>query len=257
MSDVVLVDNRGRVRILTLNRPRSKNAFNDDLYDAAREALASAADDPDVAVVVITGAEGAFSAGQDLGEMDNRRVHDDDLPHGFMPFIDTLQSFPKPLLAAVNGVAVGIGVTMLLHCDLVWVADGVRLRAPFVSLGIPTEAGSSALFPARIGWQAAAHMLFTAAFIDAEKAVEIGLAWRRSSPDRLLDDVMEVAEDIAANPVSALVANKRLLLEARLPAAKQARQREETALVEMVGAPANREAIKAFMEKRPPDFSNL
>jgi enoyl-CoA hydratase/carnithine racemase len=257
MSDVVLVENRGRVRVVTLNRPRFKNAFNDDLYDGVREALVDAADDADVAVVVITGAEGAFSAGQDLGEMSTTRVHDDDLPHGFLPFIDTLQTFPKPLLAAVNGVAVGIGVTMLLHCDLVWVADGIRLRAPFVSLGIPTEAGSSALFISRIGWQNTAHLLFTATFIDAEQAVEIGLAWRRSAPGRLLDDVMEVAEAIAANPVSAVVANKRLLLEARLPAVKDARQREEAALGEMVGAPANVEAIKAFREKRPPDFSNL
>src|SRR4051812_36527357 len=127
MSDVALVENRGRVRIVTFNRPQAKNAFNDDLYDAVRDALVSAADDPDVAVVVLTGAEGAFSAGQDLGEMGTFRVHDDRLPHGFMPFVDTLQSFPKPLLAAVNGVAVGIGVTLLLHCDLVWVADGVRL----------------------------------------------------------------------------------------------------------------------------------
>ena len=257
MSDVALVEHRGRVCVITFNRPQSKNAFNDDLYDAVREALTSAADDPGVAVVVLTGAEGAFSAGQDLGEMSVFRVHDDSLPHGFMPFVDTLQSFPKPLLAAVNGVAVGIGVTLLLHCDLVWVADGVRLKAPFASLGIPTEAGSSALFPGRIGWQATAHLLFTAAFIDAERAVEIGLAWRRSSPDRLLDDVMEVADAIAANPVSALVENKRLILEARLPAVREARQREETALGEMVGGPANREAITAFREKRPPDFSNL
>lgn len=257
MSDILLVENRGRVRILTLNRPGAKNAFNDDLYDAVREALTAAADDHDVAVVVITGSPGAFSAGQDLSEMGNLPAHDDGLPHGFAPFIDVMQAFPKPLMAAVNGVAVGIGVTMLLHCDIVLVADGIRLRAPFVSLGIATEAGSSALFPARMGWQNTAHMLFTSSFIDAEQAVAVGLAWRRSPADRLMADTLEVADAIATMPVSSLVENKRLLLDARLPAVIEARRREDAALARMVGSPANREAIAAFMQKRAPDFSNL
>jgi len=257
MSDILLIERRGRVCVVTLNRPQAKNAFNDDLYDATRAALSAAADDPDVAVVVLTGAEGAFSAGQDLSEMGSLPTHDDGEPHGFMPFVDVLQAFPKPLIAAVNGVAVGIGVTLLLHCDLVFAADSARFRAPFVSLGIATEAGSSALFPARLGWQDTAHLMYTAAFVDATGAHDIGLVWRVTSPDRLMADALEVADAIAAMPVAALVENKRLLLAARLPAVLEARPREEAALARMVGAPANREAISAFMQKRPADFSNL
>jgi enoyl-CoA hydratase/carnithine racemase len=257
MSDVLLIENRGRVRILTFNRPQAKNAFNDDLYDACAEALQAAADDPSVAVVVLTGAEGAFSAGQDLSEMTKPRTPEQAATSGFMPFVDTLQSFPKPLIAAVNGVAVGIGVTMLLHCDLVFVGERARLRAPFVNLGIVVEAGSSVLFPERIGWQNTADLLFRSAFVSGAEAVAMGLAWRSYSDERLMVEVLNHAEQIAAMPVAALVENKKLLLEVRLPGVVEARKREEDALARVVGTPANLEAIKAFMEKRAPDFSNL
>jgi enoyl-CoA hydratase/carnithine racemase len=257
MSDVVLVENRGRVRILTLNRPDRKNAFNDDLYDGVAEALAAAADDPQVACVVITGAEGAFSAGQDLAAMAEQHVNADGSPRGFLPFVDVLQAFPKPLIAAVNGVAVGVGVTMLLHCDLVLAADNARFRTPFVSLGIVTEAGSSVLFPAQLGWQETARLLFTTDFIDAAEAVRIGLAWRVVAAADLEAEVTALSDQIATMPVSILVTNKRLLIEARLDAVKAARQREETALAQVGSGPAVREAVRAFMEKRAPDFSNL
>jgi enoyl-CoA hydratase/carnithine racemase len=257
MSDVVLVENRGRVRILTLNRPDRKNAFNDDLYDGVAEALQSAADDPDVAVVVITGAEGAFSAGQDLGAMAENHVSEDGSPRGFLPFVTVLQSFPKPLLAAVNGVAVGVGVTMLLHCDLVLAAETARFRAPFVSLGIVTEAGSSLLFPAQLGWQETARLLFTSEFIDAAEAERIGLVLRTVPADQLSDDVLALAGQIAEMPVSVLMVNKRLLIDARLDAVKAARTREEAALAELAGGPAVQEAVRAFMEKRKPDFTKL
>jgi enoyl-CoA hydratase/carnithine racemase len=257
VSDVLLTEDRGRIRVLTLNRPQAKNAFNDDLYDAARDALIAAAEDPQVAVVVLTGAEGAFSAGQDLSEMGKARTPEDAQSTGFMPFVDVLQSFPKPLIAAVNGVAVGIGVTLLLHCDLVFVAEGARLRAPFVSLGIATEAGSSALFPDRVGWQNTAHLLFTASFVGGTEAVEMGLAWRAYPDETLLDEALAYAEQIASMPVAILMENKQLLLETRLPRVKDARPREEAALARVVGSPANVEAISAFMQKRAPDFSKL
>lgn len=257
MSDILLSEDRGRVRILTLNRPRAKNAFNDDLYDATTEALRAAADDPQVAVVVLTGAEGAFSAGQDLSEMGKARTPEEMQSTGFMPFVDVIQSFPKPLIAAVNGVAVGIGVTLLLHCDIVFAAEGARFRAPFVTLGIVTEAGSSALFPQRLGWQDTAHLLFTSSFVSAAEAVEMGLAWRAVADDRLMDEVLAYAEEIAKMPVATLMVNKQLLLDVRVAQVKDARPREEAALAGVVGSPANVEAISAFMQKRPPDFSNL
>jgi enoyl-CoA hydratase/carnithine racemase len=254
---LVLSSDRDRVRTLTLNRPRHLNAFNDALYDAFTAALREAADDPRVAAVVVSGAGRAFSAGQDLGELSNRPQYEDGRPHGFQPFMDVLQAFPKPLLAAVNGIGVGIGLTMLLHCDLVLIAQSARLRAPFVSLGVTAEAASTVLLPARIGWQEAAHLLYSAAWLPADRAVKIGLAWRCVSDGRLLTETHEVAAEIAAMPIPSLVATKRLLVDARLESVRAARERENRTFGSLEGGPANREAIAAFREKRPPDFSRL
>src|SRR5262245_36562892 len=139
MTDVLLSDDRDRVRLLTFNRPDRANAFNEVLYHAAADALRAAAVDDDVAVVVLTGAGKAFSAGTDLHEM-AETVPDgsSERPNrsGFPAFVDILQEFPKPLLAAVNGSAVGLGFTMLAHCDLVLVSDKARLLAPFTTMGV-------------------------------------------------------------------------------------------------------------------------
>lgn len=257
MSDLVLVEDKNRVRLLTLNRPEALNACNDDVYDAATAALQAAAADPDLAVVVITGRDRAFTAGQDLDELATPRRHDDGRRHGFPPFIEAVETFPKPLLAAVNGIGIGIGLTILPHCDLVLMADSARLRAPFVTLGVTAEAGSSFLLPATVGWANAAHLLYTAAWIDADQAVEIGLAWRKVPGDRLMDETLALAEQIAQMPIPSLVTTKQILLAARLDAVRAARQREDAAFARLVGAPANREAIAAFKEKRPADFTTL
>ncbi len=247
-SDVLQIEDRDRVRILTLDRPDALNAFNDDLYDAVAHALVSAAECPELSVVLLTGKGRAFTAGQDLGEMASPRVYQDGKRHGFELFIETVESFPKPLVAAVNGLGVGIGLTLLLHCDLVLMAEDARLRAPFVSLGVTAEAGSSHLLPIRVGWQEAAHLLYTAKWIDAPMAVESGLAWRACSPKELRSEALAVAEEIAAMPVEALVATKKLLLEARLAAVRSARSREDEAFAILVGGPANREALRSFQE---------
>jgi enoyl-CoA hydratase/carnithine racemase len=257
VSDVLLSEDRDRARLLTLNRPEAKNAFNDALYDAVGAALTEAQSDPGVATVVITGSTGAFTAGQDLGEMASRPVYDDGKAHGFGPFMDVLSTFEKPLIAAVNGVGVGIGLTMLLHCDIVLIGESARLRAPFVSLGIATEAGSSALLPPLVGWQRASHLLYTATWIDSSSAVEMGLALRRVADDALLDEAWVLAQEMAAMPVSSLSATKRLLLGARAAAVAAARKREDREIAAIAGGPANREAIAAFREKRLPNFTNL
>lgn len=254
---MLLCEDHGRVRLLTLDRPEALNAFNDDLYDAVTAALCDAEDDPQVAVVVITGAGRAFSAGQDLGELGEPRRHDDGRPHGFVPFISAVEAFPKPLLAAVNGIGIGIGLTLLPHCDLVLMADDARLRAPFASLGVTAEAGSSVLLPATVGWGAAAHLLYTASWLDAASCAEIGLVWKTCAPERLLDETLALAAEVAAMPVASLVETKRLLVAGRIDAVRAARERENAAFARLVGAPANREAIAAFREKRKPDFSGL
>jgi enoyl-CoA hydratase/carnithine racemase len=256
-NGVVKIEDRGRVRYLTLNRPDQLNAFNDAQYDAVAAALRDAGASPTVAVVVITGAGRAFSAGQDLGELGNPPKYDDGTVHGFQPFMDVLQVFPKPLIAAVNGLGIGIGTTMLLHCDLVLMAQSARLRAPFVSLGISAEAGSTYLFPRAIGWAETAHLLYTGSWLSAEEAVRVGLAWRAVADDALADETRRLAEQVAAMPITSLVGTKKLLLDARLDGVQRARRRENEIIGGLQRGPAVREAVAAFMEKRAPDFSKI
>jgi enoyl-CoA hydratase/carnithine racemase len=256
-TDVLRIDNHGRVRVLTLNRPDALNAFNDALYTALGKALADAAAAADVAVVVITGTGRAFSAGQDLAELYDGRSHEQRQLDGFGPFIRALESFPKPLMAAVNGLGIGIGMTMLPHCDLVLVSETARLRAPFAALGLTAEASSSSLLPQRMGWQAAAHALFSARWLDADEAVRTGMAYRKCADADLMAQTLVLAAEMAAMPVASLVATKRLMLDARLPLSQAARAREDAAFGPLVGGPANREAVAAFGEKRKPDFTGL
>ena len=255
--ETVLFERRNGVALLTLNRPEKRNAFNDRQYDDLTDALSEARADEGIKVAVITGAAGAFSAGQDLSEMDAPQQHDDGRPHGFLPFVDQLSTFDLPLLAAVNGVGVGIGLTMLLHCDLVYMAQSARLRAPFVSLGVVPEAGSSFLLQAIVGPQVAAELLYTNAWIDAERAVALGLAAAAFPDNELLDRTLEQASEIARQPLSALRRTKQVLLDCRAEALVAARKREEPAMALSVGSPANVEAIRAFREKRSPDFTGL
>ena len=255
------VEDAERVRLVTLDRPEARNALDTEHYDALADALGDAVDRPDLAVTVITGTAGAFCAGQDLAEMG--RLADPATPveartgHGFRRFVGVLESFPKPLVAAVNGVAVGLGVTMLPYCDLVLVAEDARLRTPFASLGVVPEAGGSFTLPTAMGYQAAASALLSGAWIDAATARASGLAWRVCAPDRLLAEALDVARAMARLPIVSLVETKRLVRTGWVEAARNARGREEAVFARLTGAPANREAIAAFLEKREPDFARL
>lgn len=230
------IEDRDAVRILTFDRPDVRNAFDVAMYRAAADAFASARDDSGVHVVVITGAGGAFSAGQDLNEMRAfaSGTAETDGSTGFPVLLDVVQSFPKPVLAAVNGVAVGLGFTILAHCDLVFVADDARLKVPFTELGVPAEAGSTYLFPQRMGWQRAAHILLTSDWVSAQQAVEYGIALEVCPADALLDRVLEVAEHIASLSTDSVQAIKRLMVEAQLPQVVDARRREEAAFAELL-----------------------
>ena len=146
---------------------------------------------------------------------------------------------------------------MLAHCDLVLIAEGARLKTPFTSLGVAPEAASSYLFPMRMGWQRAARILFTSDWISADEAVEVGIALQVCAPEALLPDTLELAGRIAKMPISSLVTTKRVMLDAQLPAIRDARSREEAAFVTVMGGPANLEALTAFAEKREPDFASI
>ena len=249
---MLLTEDRDRVRLLTFNRPDRANAFNEELYHAAADALRAAATDDDVAVVVFTGAGKAFCAGTDLLEMaatvDAGVSGGTTSRSGFPAFVDQLQEFPKPLLAAVNGAAVGLGFTMLAHCDIVFVSDHARLLAPFTNMGVAPEAASSYLLPRRMGRQRASVSLFTSDWISAEDAVATGLAVQRSRPESLVADTMELAARIASKSLPSLMATKRLVLDAEREGIDRARTLENQAFAELLALPNAKDGVLGQLE---------
>ena len=225
---------RDGVRLLRLNRPERLNAFDSPLYRSLAGALDAARADDTVKVVVLTGAGRAFSAGQDLDEM-ARLAAGEQVDSGFPVLLDALGAFDKPLVAAVNGPAVGIGFTLLPHCDLVLVSETARFRTPFAEMGVPPEAASSLLFPARMGWQRAAEVLFTSPWLSADEAVECGVALRAVPADELVPEALALATAIAAAPLVALRAIKATMLAGRADAVAADRAREEAAFAEVLG----------------------
>lgn len=226
------------VRLLTLDRPEALNAFDSPRYRAAGEAIEAARTDDEVKVVVVTGAGRAFSAGQDLKELE-RLAAGEQIESGFPVLLDALCDFDKPLIAAVNGVAIGIGFTMLAHCDLVIVAESARMRTPFAELGVAPEAASSLLFPMQMGWQRAAHVLFTSAWLDATQAVEHGIALEKCADARVLDRALELARSIATAPLASLREIKGTMLAGRREQVLAARAREDAAFAALLGLPAS------------------
>ena len=233
-ATVIRVGDEGQVRVCTIDRPERRNALDQEHYHALSDVLATAGSDDNAHVVVITGTGSAFSAGQDLQEMAALAGRTQSGTHnGFPRLLEQLEAFPKPLLAAVNGDAVGIGFTMLLHCDIVVVAAEARLRTPFSELGVPPEAGSSVLLPEMIGWQHAAELLLTSRWIDGLEAVSIGLALRSCPKDEVLSETIAIATRIAQQPQWAVQTAKRLLLAGRGDRSREARRREDAAFAEL------------------------
>ncbi|MEO5840612.1 MAG: enoyl-CoA hydratase-related protein [Acidimicrobiales bacterium] len=254
------ISDDSRVRVLTLNRTEALNSFNEALYDATTDALLAAADDHSVAVVVLTGAGRAFCAGTDLLEMARRSQGDPTFVagrHGFAGMIDLLTLFPKPLIVAVNGIGVGIGATILGYADLAFMSSAARLRCPFTSLGVAPEAASSFTFPQLIGRQNATWALMSSEWLSADDCVTMGLVWRQCEPDELMATTLDYARTLAALPISSLVETKRTIIESQREPIAAARARENAAFAKLMGGPANAEALRAFAEKRPPDFTAL
>ena len=248
-----------RVRVCTLDRPDALNAFDEALYDATTVALREAADDPGVAVVVLTGAGRAFSAGTDLLEMAARGSDPDFVPgeFGFPGMVDALTEFPKPLLIAVNGIGLGSGATILGFADLVFLASTARLKCPFTDLAVAPEAASSYLFPLLAGRQAATWALLSSEWLSADECRDMGLVWKVCAPEALMSTTMHHARHLAAKPISSLVESKAAMLAPHRDAIAAARVRENAAFAKLMAGPANAEALRAFAEKRRPDFTGL
>ncbi|KZS64203.1 enoyl-CoA hydratase/isomerase family protein [Mycobacterium pseudokansasii] len=248
----LLIDDHNRVRTLTLNRPEALNAFNEALYDATAQALLDAAQDPGVSVVLLTGSGRGLSAGTDLAEM-QARITDPGFQggrYGFRGLIESLASFPKPLICAVNGVGVGIGTTILGYADLAFMSSTARLKCPFTSLGVAPEAASSYLLPQLVGRQNAAWLLMSSEWVDAEEALRMGLVWRVCEPEALLPEARRHAEILAARPLSSLMAVKHTIVEPIRPEIAAASARENAHFAELMGAQANTTALADFTKRR-------
>jgi enoyl-CoA hydratase/carnithine racemase len=253
---MIEVEDSDRVRLVRLNRPRARNAMNEMMWDGTAEAFIAAATDPAIAVVVLTGVGEAFSAGEDMFEM--AAGADGTLTrgrYGFSGLANTLVSFPKPFLCAINGMGVGFGATVVGLADLVFMSSSARLKCPFSDLGIAPELASTVTFPELAGRQRAMWALLSSEWLSAEQCREMGLAFAVCPPDQLMGVTMDHARLLAAKPISSLVATKRLVLDGMEDRIRAALEREGSVLGELIGGAANREALRAFGEKRPPDFS--
>ncbi len=244
------------VLLVTLNRPQKKNAFDDAQWDSLADTLREADVDPRVAVVVLTGAAGNFSSGADLSGMGGGAAKErtDGFTSGFFACEAGLLAFGKPILSAVLGVAVGGGCTIAIASDITYVGESLRARLPFANLGLVPEIASSYTLQSSIGRQRANELMFTAEWIDADRAVEIGMAARKLPDAEVLPALLEKAREIAQWPISSLVAIKKTMNAAHADAIKNALEIEHAEMSRLVGSPENVEAIKAFMQKRAPDF---
>jgi enoyl-CoA hydratase/carnithine racemase len=255
MSTDILTHTEAGVMTITLNRPERKNSITSAMYGAMADALATAAQEAAVRVVVLQGSETVFSAGNDIGDFLNKPPAGMDSP--VFRFLRGIASFPKPLLAAVCGPAVGVGTTMLLHCDLVYAGDNAAFSMPFVNLGLCPEAASSLLVPQMLGYHRAAEALLLGEPFMAEAALEVGLVNRVVPPTEAHGLAQAVARKLAAKPLSSLVETKRLMKKGQQQLVQQQMDEEGASFGRMLGEPAAKEAFGAFMEKRRPDFSKI
>lgn len=243
------------VMTIELARPEKKNALNLEMYQAMTQALRAAAADTAVRAILITGQPGIFTSGNDIEDFASRPPPGMDSPviHFMMALIET----EKPVIAAVTGAAIGIGTTLLLHCDLVYVSDEARLAMPFTSLGLVAEYGSSLIVPRLMGHARAAEKLLLGDPFTGSDAVECGIANAVLPADEVLRYARRMAERFNALPPGAVRDTKKLLRRWDRHEVRQAIAAEGEVFVERVGSPEAKEAFQAFLQRRPPDFSKF
>ena len=251
----LLIHNDAGVCTITLNRLERKNSINVAMYTALADALDTATHDAAVHAVVIQGHETIFSAGNDIGDFLNAPPAGQDSP--VFRFLRTVSTFAKPIVAAVCGPAVGIGTTMLLHCDLVYAGDNAAFSMPFVNLGLCPEAASSLLVPQLMGYHRAAEALLLGEPFSAETAQEIGLVNRIVPPGEVNALAQQQARKLAAKPLTSLIETKRLMKMSNAAPMATRMAEEGASFGRMLSEPAAREAFAAFMQKRKPDFLSV
>ena len=252
MDDLVVVASVDGILEIRFNRPEKKNALTRGMYEAVRAALEHADADPAIRVVLLTGTGDTFTSGNDVKDFQGTNS----APRGGSRFLPAISSLQKPLIAAVNGAAIGVGTTMLLHCDLIVAARSARFVMPFTSLGLVPEAASSLLVPRLLGHQRASALLLLGEPLDAATALEWGLVNRVVDDAALMDTARDMARRLAALPPQAVRLTKRLIKHGEPDVAGRIQQ-EIALFTERLASPEAQEAFAAFMEKRKPDFSRF
>jgi 2-(1,2-epoxy-1,2-dihydrophenyl)acetyl-CoA isomerase len=264
MSDYehILYEPRGGVALITLNRPEKLNAWTQTMENEVIDAVRAASADPAIGCLVITGAGRGFCAGADIGGWDRGlrgeapKRPSKMLVEGGSPEVPITLTQGKPVIAAINGVSVGVGLTMTMACDIRIASTEARFSARFVKVGLTPECGSSRYLPLVAGLPNALFLTLTGRIIDADEALRRGLVDRLVPPDQLMPEVMKLAEEIAANPHEAIWAAKRLLhANANETDLRKVVTLESYSIRERQTEPDHHEAVTAFMEKRQPDFN--
>jgi len=254
MSEQVIVSVENSIQKLTINRAEKKNALTQDMYTILADSLVNAETNPDIRVSVITGTADSFTSGNDLMDFLQNPAQDEKTP--VIRFLNALAIIRKPLVAAVNGLAVGVGTTMLLHCDLVYASENASFTLPFVNLALVPEAASSYLLPKMLGHQRAAELLLLGEKFDAEKALRYGIVNEIVSAEDLEKTAMGAAEKLAAKAPEALRLAKSLMKGDGDKVLEQMKEEGEIFQSRLV-SPEAREAMTAFMERRTPDFTKF
>jgi enoyl-CoA hydratase/carnithine racemase len=254
MSEILSHIDAG-VMTLTFNRVDKKNSLTAAMYAALADAIEQAQNNPEVRVLVFQGSETVFCAGNDIADFLDNPPSTQDAP--VFRLLQNVAAFPKPMLAAVAGPAVGIGTTLLFHCDLVYAGDNAVFAMPFVNLGICPEAASSLLAPQMMGYHRAAEALLLGEPFMAEAALEVGLVNRVLPPTEVNSYAQAQARKLAAKPMTSLLETKRLMKMGQAQLVAQQMNAEAVLFGRMLKDPAAKEAFGAFMEKRKPDFSKL
>ena len=256
MTDHIRVSLEEGVLTLTFARPEKKNALTNAMYEVVVREMNRAEKDPQVRAVLLQADGDMFTAGNDIGDF--AAVATGAAPErsiGASPFLLALAHLTKPLVAAVQGNAVGVGTTMLLHCDMVFIAEGAKLTTPFVNLALVPEAASTWLLPARIGYARAYAMFALGQPIDGKTAAQIGIATEALPAGEVQKRAREAARALTTKPAGSLRAMKMLMRD--VAAIKAVMQREGEEFQARLKSPEAMEAFRAFAERRPPDFSKV
>jgi len=243
------------VLTITFNRPAKKNAITAAMYQALADALHGGDTDPGVRAILIVGQPEIFTAGNDLEDFMKSPPHGDDSP--VFQFLQAISTAQKPIVAAVRGAAVGVGTTMLLHCDLVYAGRSAKFSMPFVQLGICPEAASSLLLPQLIGFRHAAAKLLLGEAFGADEALAMGFVNQVLDDDAVVAHARAQAVKLASLPTTSIRTTKWLMKGDAAPDVAARMQKEGAAFREMLGAPEAKEAFSAFFEKRKPDFKQF